>query len=123
MARAGETTTPAFQRGNSLPYGGAQQANNAAASIDNHPDLTQPPYDPRTELGNQSPVEAFLTSPTDRPNEPATAGVPFGPGPNYTRYAYESDQDFMLRVASSVAADPAATPAVKAFLARVQNGE
>jgi len=70
--------------------GGLPQANN----------LPQQPSQPKLNL---SQVDAF--GPTERPNEPVTAGLPFGSGYS-PQQAVEEDPDMMLRVLYNVYPDP-----------------
>jgi len=115
VARAGETPTPAYERGTELPYGAAAAANRRFTAIE------EPPLPPEEEFKPATPQEAFLFSPTDRPNEPASHGAPFGPGADYTPYEYESDQDFLARVAGELDT-PDASREVRDFVRRVRQG-
>lgn len=115
MAKAGETPEAQFK---GLAYGQNQQANQASAQID-----TSPPYDPTTAYNPQSPSEQFLYGPSTRPNEPVTAGAPFGPGPDFTAGAYETQAQFVQRISTELSQGANATPEVKQFAARVQAGE
>lgn len=125
MPRPGQTPGPAYETGQELPKGSAtdvaqlQQAVPFAQTLQAlaSQDAGEPEFTP----GNAA--EAFMFSPTDRGQEPITAGAPFGDGSNYVRQSYESDDDLMQRVASSIAAKPDAPAEVKEFLARVMRGE
>ena len=79
MPEAGRTPTVAFEKGTSLPQGGATQANTLMGLVGAQPEPE--PYVPKGE------EEQFLYAPTDRPAEPVTAGAPFGPGPDATKHA------------------------------------
>lgn len=70
--------------------GGLPQVNN----------LQQQPLQPKLNL---SQVDAF--GPTERPNEPVTAGLPFGSGYS-PQQSIEEDPDMMLRVLYNVYPDP-----------------
>lgn len=70
-----------------------------------------------------SPQEQFLFGATDRPDEPTSHGAPFGPGANFTKFAYENDGQFMSRVATNLGSDPNATTEVRNFVARITRGE
>ena len=48
--------------------------------------------------------EEFLFGTTDRPAEPITAGAPFGPGPDVSRHAVESDDQLADRMAEQIVA-------------------
>jgi hypothetical protein len=111
---SGETPTPSYQ---GLDYGQNQQAN--AGLLDfasTAQDQQQPDFKPST------PEEQFLYGPTDRPNEPITHGAPFGPGAPVSRFANETNQEFMTRVAQQLSSDPNAAPEVQAFASRVLRG-
>lgn len=85
-----------------------------------------PPVVPQEMPPMQGDITGFddiLFGPTDRPEEPITAGAPFGPGPSFPRHGFESDEEFMARVANELAQSPAASSYVKAFAARVLRGE
>src|SRR5688500_9736547 len=51
-------------------------------------------------------LEDRLFSPTLRPEEPVTAGVPFGEGASFIPEPYEDDETFMLRVAQTLRESP-----------------
>lgn len=76
----GQTPTPQFKRGSALPYGVATRANEA-------------------EFMPQGEEEQFLFGLTDRPSEPLTAGAPFGPGPDISKHAVETEDQLADRVA------------------------
>lgn len=56
----------------------AQREAQKAVPMGAAPDVASAPVAPRRQLPNVSP----LSGPSDRPNEPITAGVDFGPGPS-----------------------------------------
>lgn len=68
-------------------------------------------------------LEDVLFAPTERPDEPLTAGVEFGPGPLTVPFPGETERDFRLRVADSLSSSPSATPSVRAFADRLLRGE
>jgi hypothetical protein len=106
-----------FKRGaNELPYGQAQALAELLAAV---PDEDESDYQP------SSPAERFLYSPTDRPDEPITAGLPFGPGPDVSRYALEDDRSFRERLAQTIEAHVPRHPSrdMRRFLARLRSGE
>lgn len=115
MPRPGSPQQPRFQRGDSLAYGEATAANDMA---DMAPEM--PMVMPEEQFMPSTPEEQFLYAQTDKPDEPITAGAPFGPGP-MTRPAETSSQ-FMRRV-SSVLSNSGLPPEVKAFLDRATAGE
>lgn len=118
MPRPGQTPTPAYQTGEALPYGSATDVASLAAALpllQNGEDAQEPEdYQP------QSPDEQFLLSPTDRPEEPMTTGVGFGPGADFTRFAYEDDQDVLRSVAVDLANSD--SPELRAYAERVARG-
>lgn len=63
-----------------------------------------------------------LFSPTNRPNEPATAGAMFGAGPAWVRRPGESDSLFRQRVAQSLLAQ-GNTPLIRSLVTRLLAGE
>jgi hypothetical protein len=50
--------------------------------------------------------QAFLFGQTDRPQEAITTGVPVGPGADFSRFAAETDQQFLARVDQALVANP-----------------
>jgi hypothetical protein len=111
----GQTPQPTVKQGkgpDALPWGEAAQINDAVGLIPPEED----PYQP------QGDAENFLYSPTDRPQEPATAGLPYGPGANGIPQMPESDGDLVHRVAAVAVNDPAAPSEMKAFAQRALKG-
>ena len=115
MPRPGQPQQPTIKRGqgpDALAYGAAARVNRLSIPA---------PFD-ETEFKPSSPEELFAFAATDFPNEPLTAGVPFGPGPNMVLRPPTSDKDALRRVAERMAALPGQSREVKAFIARVQKG-
>ncbi|TAK94523.1 hypothetical protein EPO05_06250 [Patescibacteria group bacterium] len=113
----GQTPTPQIKRGKDLPYGEATTANEMLGQLAPTPGIQDAAtYQP------QGTTEGYIYGPTDRPQEPITAGAPFGPGP-YQVKTQETPQDFIARVAQTVASGQGATTEVKAFAARVARGD
>lgn len=116
MPRPGQVRSPEYERGASLPYGAATRAN------------AQRPFlglgaGDEEDWTPSTPEEVFLFSPTDRPNEPVTAGAPFGPGPNFVSRPVEDERAFLGRIGQAVAATPLAdNPEVKGFLDKLARG-
>jgi hypothetical protein len=83
---------------------------------------TSPGYGPPSP---EMSMDAFIAGPTQRPNEPLTAGVPFGPGPTFTRYSGESDAQFRSRVGTSIMQQGAlaADPNMRSFALRLMEGD
>lgn len=112
----GETPTPQVKQGSgpdALPWGEAAQVNDMVGLI---PPPEEDGFKPR------SPQEDFLYSPTDRPQEPFSAGLGFGPGPARVPAAHENDDQFVQRVAKEVKADPSAPKQLRQFADRALNG-
>lgn len=124
---------PQYRRGtgpDQMPFGAAAQANQALA---NAPEAPAPPA--LVPSGNETPqappVRGNLTGhddivfgPTDRPDEPLTAGASFGAGPGLLPHrGAESDQEFMVRVTGEMANSPTANWLVKNLAVRAQRGE
>lgn len=63
-----------------------------------------------------------LLRPTDRPEEPITTGVPFGPGAMALRMPGEDDARYRVRVASALMSSPGATAAVQELARRLMEG-
>jgi hypothetical protein len=98
----------------STGYDTAQEANDLA---DQFPiDSGEPDYVPANEQ------EKFLFGPTDRPNEPITAGAPFGAGPAFPSSGFESDEALLSRVAQQIGTTPGAPAELRAFAARQAKG-
>lgn len=68
--------------------------------------------------------EAFLLSPTDRPNERLTAGMSFGPGPNIAAsvMAPETPNEFANRIADTLGAETEGSSTLNAFISRIRKG-
>lgn len=114
MPEAGRTPEPVFEMGDDLPYGEAGEANALVGLVG--PVREPEPYVPK------GAEEEFLFSPTDRPEEPLTTGVPVGPGAPTTRHAYLDDAGLAVQVARRAAADPAAPKAIRKWATRALEG-
>ncbi len=113
---SGRTPEPQIKQGKgpeALPWGEAAQVNDAIGLI--------PPPD-ENNFTPQGDAESFLFSPTDRPNEPVTAGQPYGAGPAAMAGQHESDDQFVARIAAQVKQDPAAPKSLRQFAERALNG-
>ena len=124
---AAETSKPKAKKGpagpEQLPQGGASQVN-AGLSLVPSPDPTLIAATEDIEpQGRVTEHDDILFAGTDHPNEPITTGAPFGPGANFTTQGPERDSEFLARAAAEIAASPAASPRVRAFVARVARGE
>lgn len=119
MPRPEQTPAPSYQ---GLPYGTNALANDQSQDL---PDASvdDEAYD---EMANATPDpgQEFLLSPTDRPNEPFTQGMPFGPGTNAPARVLgnETRQQFGLRVANMLRQSPEQTPGLKTFVQRIERG-
>jgi hypothetical protein len=106
-----------------LPYGTnaltndmAQGALDANVEPDVNPEDEQ--YVPQTD------EEQFLFGPTDRPDEPLTTGMSFGPGANITsaQIKDESTQQFTARIANTLRTEGENSPGLKKFLDKAERG-
>jgi hypothetical protein len=121
MARPGEAPAPVFT---GLPYGENALLNQMSEAVPEEDDFLDPGFD---ELAGLEPADdrtAFLFSETDRPDEPLTAGMSFGDGPNTSAAVIrgESKQDFAMRVAQELSASGGAIKGVQAFADRIARG-
>ena len=119
MPRPGEAPAPVFT---GLPYGENALVNQMSEAIPDDEPFVEPGFD---ELAGFEPGDdktAFLFSETDRPDEPLTQGMGFGPGADFSRHAHESNADLLNRVADSIASDVSAPKEARAFADRVKRG-
>lgn len=110
MPRPEQTPAPQFK---GLPYGFNDQANAMSETVAQQEDFPAfaAPDDSQTagsepDFQPAGDEEAFLFGATDRPDEPVTSGVPFGPGADFSRYSYESDNEFLARVSKQLESNP-----------------
>ncbi len=82
--------------------------------------LVPPPEDQQYQP--QGEQDQFIYGPSDRPQEPFSHGLPFGPGANFTADAGESDDAFVKRIAAQAQNDPNAPKQMKQFAQRALNG-
>lgn len=106
-----ERATPSASGGNRFPGRFVQPAPRPVPS----PVGNEPP----AISGNITGMDEWLFRPTDRPDEPVTAGSPVGAGPNFSRMPLESDVDFRRRVAHTLLNDPATSSDTKAMAYRM----
>jgi hypothetical protein len=118
MPRPGEVSAPLYE---GLPYGANSLANDMSEDIPED-DLFDDGFDELADFAPASTSEQFLFSGTDRPDEPITQGMTFGAGADFTRFAHETNDDLLNRVADKFQADPAAPKEVRAFAERVKRG-
>lgn len=69
-----------------------------------------------------TPEEEFLFSNSDRPNEPLTAGAPFGPGPNFVTRPVQTDSQFRQGLVARLETTPVNSPELKAYIDKVRRG-
>ncbi len=83
-----------------------------AGAKEQPPPASAPVAPPAFVLAEESPggdpYEEALFAPSDRPDEPITAGVPFGPGPSFSRLPVETERAFAVRVARILEDSPGA---------------
>lgn len=118
MPEPGRVAQPQFKRGEELPYGDASAAN---ALIGLAPISGAVEDDVAFEPSGEE--ESYIFGPSDRPNEPITAGAPFGPGGNVSRAAISLDADAVRRVADQITANRTSSPEARRFAERVRAGE
>lgn len=121
MPEAGRTPEPAFERGTGpdmLDYGDAEAANALLGFVDDA-ELD----DDDDEFVPAGEEESFIFGPTDRPEEPLTQGAPIGPGSDFLRFSYESDDQFTRRVAEQIISLPTAPGEARGFARRLLEGE
>ncbi len=121
MPRPEQTPVARYQ---GLPYGANAVAN---AGIDAAEDMDQEVdegFDEQDEFQPADEEEAFLFSPTDRPDEPLTTGMGFGPGPNVASAVVqgESRTQFAQRIGQQMQAEGENSPGMKKFLAAAERG-
>lgn len=68
-------------------------------------------------------IRAQIFRPSDRPQEPVTTGMPFGPGANVIDQHRVSDSRRRAQVAQQLEASPTASAAVKRFAERLRRGQ
>lgn len=91
-----------------LPYGENEEAQELSDLIDEDEEYTP-----------SSPEEEFLLSASDRPAEPLTAGAPFGPGADASRYGIASGPAILRSIAERAINDPSLDRDARAFFSRV----
>lgn len=114
-----------------LPKGEATRLNEAIADIDF--DAVLPPEEEQEEeedfaepaqtLGNITGFDDQVFGPSDRPNEPITAGAPFGPGASSVSSALPNEGPGSDQVLRDLVDSPSATPRTRALAARVLRGD
>lgn len=111
-------------KGQTYGTGVAQQQVQQATTQGQANAPTNPLQDLLANAGNLVPpgVKApgefdHLLAPTTRPNEPVTAGMPFGPGPNAIQAPFRPDP--VVQAAAAVSSVPAVhqTPMIRALAA------
>lgn len=111
MPEPGQTPQPSYKRGgNNLAYGEAAQVNDLVGMFP----AEQESYEPAGE------ADEFLFAPTDRPAEPFSAGLAFGPGVGPEQG--ETDGEILARVSAQILTDPRAPKDVRKFAQRAQQG-
>jgi hypothetical protein len=75
------------------------------------------------EGSDEREIAEMLFGPTQFPDEPITAGAPFGPGPSFVARPSESRFAFMRRVADALSSSPAAVPEIRRYAERIARGE
>lgn len=119
MPRPEQTPAAAFQ---GLPYGTNAMVNDQSDALPEAED--DPSYDEFNDMPPPQGDEQFLLSATDRPGEPVTSGMSFGPGPNITpqMVADETPNQFAQRVAQTLTSEGESSPGLRKFIARIEKG-
>jgi len=115
LPEPGQAPQPSIKKGSgpaALAQGEAADVNDLVGLVP--PD--NPPYQPSGE------GEQFLYSPTDRPGEPFSHGLPFGAGAQVVPGSQETDDQLVTRIAAEVSKDPGAPKQLKQFADRALNG-
>jgi hypothetical protein len=99
-------------------YGQGQMMERAARQI---PRTPQQPPRPPAEKKQPRPTPVPLTTPTQFPDEPITAGAPFGPGPgasSISRRAFEDNQNMVkyLPALELAANDPNSSSVLRGYV-------
>lgn|SRR3990167_7469025 len=124
MPRPGEVASPAYKTGTELPKGSAKDLASQTMPLRAMSVLGGgTPKEDDTPEQFASTEEAFLYSGTDRPDEPVTAGHPFGEGPDFSSRGFESPDELKRRVVLGMLKKPGAPPEVIALAKRIARGE
>ena len=120
MPRPEQTPSARFK---GLPYGANALANAGMDAADDMEPVDEG-YDELGDFAPASPEEEFLFSPSDRPDEPLTAGMSFGAGPNVASALVEGETrtQFADRVQRQVEMEGENTPGMRKFLAAARRG-
>lgn len=114
MPEPGQAPQPSIKKGS----GPAALAQGEAADVNDLVGLV-PPDNPGYEPSGEG--EQFLYSPSDRPKEPFSHGLPFGKGA-YATNTFQSEDDLVRQVSNEVLKDPAAPGILKRFAERANQG-
>lgn len=96
-----------FRMGGGLEYGDAGELNAA---------ITYRQSTPR------DPIDEEVFAPTDRPDEPITQGMPFGPGDNFSASPDETEGQRLARIATSMLQTPGTPDDAVVWAARQLGG-
>ena len=121
MPRPEQTPVARFK---GLPYGANALANAGMDAADDFEEPVDESFDELEDFAPASPEEEFLFSPSDRPNEPLTAGMSFGAGPNVASSLVEGETRtaFADRVQRQLEMEGENTPGMRKFLAAARRG-
>jgi hypothetical protein len=122
------TPQPKVRKGSGpdqLPQGAASQLNAANPGEGmGEEDLLSAPAGPVAGMPpGMEDVGERLFAPTDRPNEPLTDGMPFGPGRNSVPPRGETEQQARTRTANELRVSPYQSPEVAEFISRLEKGQ
>lgn len=127
MPRAGTTPEPEFRRGSgprALPKGAAQAANELEDELMPFDQqlLDVEDDDEEDEFVPSNEEDAFIFGPSGRPDEPITAGLPMGAGPNVSSLPFETREEFVNRVATRLETEVGNIPGLKKAIAKLRKG-
>lgn len=117
-----EQTPPA--RFSGLPYGTNALVNSESEEFNDIDDSDDEILTDEEDFQPANDDEAFLFSGTDRPDEPITAGMGFGPGPGIASQLIQDETPpaFANRVLNEMQAAGESSPGLKKFIDKARRG-
>lgn len=119
---AGEMRAP-----EDAPFGTGAELRRLAGTVRERPPRVRPvptrgpAVAERPEQDLNDGYDEKLFAPTERPDEPITAGAPFGPGPTFVPLPQETTRSFAIRVAQMLEESPQAD-ALRPYIERLRAG-
>lgn len=112
------------------PYGQAKAQLDAqqAIPLQSGPSLPTPPPAAAPDVPYQLPQAGDFLRPTERPDEPVTAGVPVGPGPGPEALSIRDDQGLTdilgyLPALEILASQPGSSQQLRTLVRRIRAGQ